>query len=136
MQDMGLLGIDSNPGNATERKRSAKAGRNEVSRAERYEIGTAVRYRCVGEREWSEGMTENISISGVLIRTNRFLDPSTTIEMKFFLPVELSGENAAEVICRGVIVRSSKCNPSSGDVAIASTIAQSRFLRHTDRNED
>ncbi len=104
-----------------------------TSRARRYVIGTAIRYRVRGERKWREGMTENISTSGVLIRTDHSLDPNTTIEMKFFLPVELYGECAAEVFCRGVVVRTSQCYAQASAVAIASTIAYSRFLRQAAR---
>lgn len=129
MQDSGSANFKPNPGNAMERKWSGKPGRVEVARAERYEIRTAILYRASGEPEWCEGTTINISISGVLIRSDRSLEPNTTIEMKFVLPVELSGESPAEVICRGVVVRTSKCAPPSGAVAIASTIAHSRFFR-------
>jgi len=108
----------------------------EVFRARRYEIGTHIRFRVRGDREWHEGVTENISISGVLIRGTHSLEPNTAIEMKFFLPVELDGECAAEVFCRGIVVRSSKCRIPAGTVTIAARIVHSRFLRQTGRNED
>jgi hypothetical protein len=101
----------------------------EVPRARRYEIGTSIRFRARGEREWHEGLTENISISGVLIRTGRALDPKTAIEMRFFLPVELDGECAAEVFCRGFVIRSSKCRIPAGTYVVAARIMHSRFLR-------
>lgn len=103
----------------------------EVSRARRYEIGTLIRYRARGEREWLEGVTENISISGVLIRAKESLNPQTAIEMRFLLPIELDGECAAEVFCRGVVIRSSKCRVPVGTVTIAARIVHSRFLRTT-----
>jgi PilZ domain len=101
----------------------------ESPRARRYEIGTALRFRVRGEREWHEGLTENISISGMLIRTGRALEPKTAIEMRFFLPVELDGEYAAEVFCRGFVIRSSKCRIPAGTYTIAAKIMHSRFLR-------
>jgi hypothetical protein len=108
----------------------------EVSRALRYEIGTPIRYRVRGEREWHDGVTENISISGVLIRTERALDPKTAIEMRFLLPIELDGERAAEVFCRGLVIRSSKCRFPAGTVTIAAKIVHSRFLRSTSGQEE
>lgn len=108
----------------------------EVSRARRYEIGTLIRYRVRGEREWHEGVTENISISGVLIRTRQPLDPKTAIEMRFFLPIELDGECAAEVFCRGFVIRSSKCRFPAGSITIAAKIIHSRFLRPMGGKED
>lgn len=107
-----------------------------TSRARRYEIGTPIRYRVRGEREWREGVTENISISGVLIRASHALEPNTSIEMRFLLPVELEGEFAAEVFCRGLVVRSSSRPAFAGTTAIAARILHSRFLRQTGRGED
>jgi len=109
--------------------RACSATNPEIPRARRYEIGTAIRFRARGEREWHEGLTENISISGLLIRSARSLDPKTAIEMRFFLPVELDGECAAEVFCRGFVIRSSKCRIPAGTYTIAAKIMHSRFLR-------
>lgn len=115
---------------------AAGAANTEVSRAQRYEIGTLIRYRVRGEQEWHEGMTENISISGMLIRANRALQPRTAIEMRFLLPIELDGERAAEVFCRGLVIRSSKCRFPAGTVTIAAKIVHSRFLRPVGSQED
>jgi hypothetical protein len=101
----------------------------EVPRARRYEIGAAIRFRVRGERDWHEGHTENISVSGLLLRSGRALSPKTAIEMRFFLPVELDGECAAEVFCRGFVIRSSKCRIPAGSYTIAARIMHSRFLR-------
>jgi len=118
-----------------ESDRALSATNAEVSRARRYEIGTVIRYRVRGERDWHEGMTENISISGVLIRTDRSLDSQTAIEMRFFLPVELDGECAAEVFCRGFVIRSSKCRVPAGTFTIAARIMHSRFHRQMGSRE-
>lgn len=107
-----------------------------ASRARRYEIGTTIQYRVRGEREWREGVTENISISGVLMRTSHALEPDTSIEMRFLLPVELEGEFAAEVFCRGLVVRSSNSPAVAGAIMIAARILHSRFLRQTGRSEE
>lgn len=107
----------------------------EISRARRFEIGTIIRYRIRGERDWHEGQTENISISGVLIRSERSLEPQTAIEMRFFLPVELDGECAAEIFCRGFVIRSSKCRIPAGSFTIAAKIMHSRFHRQIDSRD-
>lgn len=108
----------------------------EVSRAQRYEIGTAIRYRVKGERGWHEGVTENISISGVLMHGARRLDPKTAVEMRFFLPVELEGARAAEVFCRGLVMRWSTCRKPAGTYTIAARIMHSRFLRQMSSKEN
>lgn len=95
-----------------------------------------IRYRVRGEREWREGVMENISTSGILIRATEALEPPAAIEMRFVLPVELEGECAAEVLCRGVVVRSSKCSVPAGAVNIAARIVHSRFLRQSGRRDE
>lgn len=107
----------------------------EGSRARRYEIGTSIRYRVRGEKEWREGVTENISISGVFIRASHALEPNTSIEMRFFLPVELEDEFAAEVFCRGLVVRASG-HSAVAQSGFAARILHSRFLRQTGRNAE
>jgi hypothetical protein len=100
-----------------------------VARARRYDIGTALQFRAEGGKEWLAGVMENISISGVLLSADQAVDLDTAIEMKFFLPIELNGEFAAEVFCRGSVVRLSKGAFPSGQFRIAARIEHSRFLR-------
>ena len=110
--------------------------RKRDARARRYEINATMQYRALGEKQWREGVVENISISGALIRTTYFLESETSIEMKFPLPVQLRSESSAEVFCRGSIVRSSKCK-ESGEFSIAGVrINHWRFLRRSgNKNE-
>jgi hypothetical protein len=112
-------------------KREEKFSRSRVPRAKRYEINAITRYRVRGEREWYDGVMKNISISGVLIGAVSSLPLETVIEMRFALPVHLTdGESAAEVQCRGSVVRSWKCGvPGKPNAMIAARIIHSRFLR-------
>ncbi len=59
-------------------------------RAPRFAIQMPVRYRVCGQVNWYEGRAENISRSGVLFRGQRIIEPLTSIEMSFVLPVEAS----------------------------------------------
>ncbi|MFZ0302318.1 MAG: PilZ domain-containing protein [Terracidiphilus sp.] len=110
--------------------------RTKVSRAQRYEIDTLVRYRIRGEKEWREGAMKNISISGVLLHAASSLPTDTVIELRFSLPVHLNGENAAEVLCRGSVVRSSKSGGPGAAATVAARIKHSRFLRQKDRKDE
>ena len=107
-----------------------------VERARRYGIGAEVRFRVRGEREWQEGVMENISISGLLMRTTHSLQPQTSIEMRFVLPIELNGECAAEVMCRGSVVRSSGSTLRDGFAIVAARIDHFRFLRQIRSKEE
>jgi|ERR1700761_1200660 len=100
-----------------------------VPRAQRYEINTTMRYRIRGEKQWREGVVKNISISGVLIHAAAFLELETEIELRFSLPVHLRDESAAELVCRGSVVRSSKCEGFDKAALAAARIEHWRFLR-------
>jgi PilZ domain len=118
-----------------QRQPAAVDAPQETFRAKRYEIRTIIRFRMRGEEKWREGTTKNISMSGVLFRTDHFVKPSTQIEMKFVLPVEPRGTGAAEVFCRGVVIRSSTSFTEPGSVALAATIAHTRFFRQDFAND-
>jgi len=109
--------------------------RVKVTRAQRYEIDALVRYRIKGEKEWREGVMMNISTSGVLLHAANTFPPDTVIEIKFSLPVHLIGEKAAEVLCRGPVVRSSGCSEPGVAAIVAARINHSRFLRQKDKKD-
>lgn len=101
----------------------------EVPRARRYGIVTTIRYRVRGEKTWREGMLKNISMSGLLMAADWPLDEGTNVEMRFTLPVELKGKRAADVWCRGIVIRSEREAAAKGAVNIATRLSFSRLLR-------
>jgi N-acetylglucosaminyldiphosphoundecaprenol N-acetyl-beta-D-mannosaminyltransferase len=90
----------------------------EIFRAKRYEVETTISFRVRGEENWREGMAGNISVSGVLFRSDHIVKPSTPIEMKLELPPELRGAGGMQVFRQGVIVRSSVCSTDSGEMTL------------------
>ena len=95
-------------------------------RAPRYEIGLPLRYRSLGEREWHEAQTENISRSGILFRGPFILDLDTPVEMTFTLK---AGSVASAVRCRGRVVRTVLPGRNPSAPGMAATISRYRFLR-------
>lgn len=81
------------------------AAHEHAPRAPRYAIPITVHFRTAGELAWVEGRTENISASGVLVRTDRRLEPDTSIEMLLHIPADLPGLISGSTICRGRTVR-------------------------------
>jgi PAS domain S-box-containing protein len=77
-----------------------------ATRAQRFQLHLPLRYRRVGETNWREGTTENISRSGMLFKTDEVLQPSSQLEINLVLPAEIAGLSATEVVCRGEVVRS------------------------------
>ena len=104
--------------------------RNKISspfRATRFDLHLPLKYRLVGERGWREGKTENISRSGMLFQAEEPIAPNAQLEINLVLPAEIAGLAAAEVVCRGEVVRT--VNPESGTVSptLAAKILQYHF---------
>ena len=96
-------------------------------RAQRFNLSLPLRYRLLGEQDWRSGTTENISRSGLLFRADEMLQPSAQLEINLVLPAEIAGLSAAEVICRGEIVRSVKPENAGIQPALAAKILQYHF---------
>jgi PAS domain S-box-containing protein len=96
-------------------------------RAQRFNLSLPLRYRLLGEHDWRSGMTENISRSGLLFRADEMLQPAAQLEINLVLPAEIAGLSAAEVICRGEIVRSVKPESAGIQPALAAKILQYHF---------
>jgi len=72
-------------------------------RAPRFPLQLAIRYRAVGNAEWRQGRTENISSSGVLLQGPYTLQPDTAVE--FMLALASATGPRTEISCRGRVVR-------------------------------
>jgi hypothetical protein len=94
-------------------------------RATRFDLHLPLKYRLLGESGWREGTTENISRSGMLFQAEEFITPNAQLEINLVLPAEIAGLAAAEVICRGEVVRTVE----SGTVSptLAAKILQYHF---------
>ena len=98
----------------------------EPTRAQRFPLHLPLRYRAVGEDTWREGLTDNISRSGVLFRARDLLQVSTPVELTFVISV---ADLNSEVFCRGQVVRAVPPAGPSDPPALAATIANYHFLR-------
>ena len=75
----------------------------------------------------AQGTTENISRSGMLFQAEEMIPANAQLEINLVLPVEIAGLSAAEVVCRGEVVRSLKPGASTTTTALAAKILQYRF---------
>lgn len=94
-------------------------------RAPRFPLQLSVRYRKIGDREWRRGETENVSRSGALIRLADPLEVDASVELRLTLEVPAPGADAAEVRCRGRVVRS--VSPSEHHAWPGSAIAIEQY---------
>jgi len=98
-------------------------------RARRFLIQTRLRYRVKQERTWREGKTENMSRSGLLFRGEVLVKPTTQIEISMELPSGILRDGAAEVFCRGTVVRTVAPASAGGMPGLATTISHYRLIR-------
>jgi hypothetical protein len=96
-------------------------------RAQRFQLHLPLRYRRLGEENWHEGTTENISRSGLLFEAEEMLQPSAQLEINLVLPAEIAGLSPTEVVCRGEVVRNVQPRGDAVTPALAAKILQYRF---------
>ena len=97
------------------------------SRAQRFHLQLPLRYRRLGEQDWHEGTTENISRSGMLFEADELMQPSVQLEINLVLPAEIAGLSATEVVCRGEVVRTVGSKGDTLSPALAARILQYHF---------
>jgi PAS domain S-box-containing protein len=96
-------------------------------RAQRFNLHLPLKYRLMGETDWRIGTTENISRSGLLFRGDEMIPLSAQLEINLVLPAEIAGLTAAEVVCKGEVVRSLGPGASASGPAMAARILQYHF---------
>ena len=100
-----------------------------IPRAPRFTLQIPVHYRVPGESRWRHGTTENISRSGVLFRADQQLQPKERLEISLELPSDVFGIAAAEIVCRGEIVRQADQAPQDASPVVAARILDYHFQR-------
>ena len=101
-------------------------------RAHRYAVPMAVLFRGLGEKAWREGRAENISNSGVLVRTDRVVAPHTTIELLLEVPADVSTPFTGATRCRARVVRLIDPSPLANGPAFAAAIVEYETTRIVD----
>lgn len=103
-------------------------------RAHRFPLSLLVLYRPPGESRWRRGHTENISRSGLLLRTRDPFEMNAPIEVRMILPGGMMAPTPSEVRARARIVR--EVSPSDEDSGgFAATIDRYESVRRDPLNE-
>ena len=111
----------------TKTARGTKAKPTWVPRARRIKLQTPVRYRVKNLGTWYEGVIENLSQSGVLVRGAQQFPDNTLVEMVFEMPEEISGQKNSSVLCQARLIRSKESSqPDVKDMAVS--ILDYKFL--------
>lgn len=64
-----------------------------------------VEFKVRGCEEWQQGISQNVSHSGLLLKCAMPLVEGQSLELKLEMPSELTGETPAQVLCRGLVAR-------------------------------
>jgi hypothetical protein len=112
---------------------TAPRGREQFppSRAQRFQLHLPLKYRQLGEHNWHEGKTRNISRSGMLFEAEEALQPNAVLEINLVLPAEIAGLSPTEVVCRGEVVRTVRPNGTAITPELAARILQYHFQHGT-----
>jgi len=115
---------------------STKTSHQNVDRARRFPLHLAIYFREPQSPTWSEGMTENISYTGVLFRSTHPFVPETSLELKLQLAVGTQLSHASEIRCKGAVVRVEQRNAPETPIALAVSIRDYRIVRQAMLGED
>ncbi len=88
-----------------------------------------VQFRVVGSKMWHEGTTENISKSGVLFQSEDSFQEGVGLELVFEMPKELTGDEAAPVLCKCSVARVTVSQKEATVYHIACSVKDYEFLK-------
>jgi PilZ domain len=77
-------------------------------RAQRVPLQTDVEFRRLNDTEWHRGTTENISCTGLLLRTRAALEADVPLSIKLLCPAKVCGTSAPQIVARGHVTRQVK----------------------------
>jgi hypothetical protein len=86
-----------------------------------------LKYRKLGDGIWHKGATVDISRSGVLFRAEFLVPLKTIVEMRIEFSQDMTCGPAAEVTCRGPVVRCEPDEQSGAGLRLAASFATYRF---------
>ena len=104
--------------------------RQHEDRAPRMDIQLPLRYRELGEQEWFDSATSNISRTGVLFHGSRIHQAGSVVQIDLRLPVvKKIDEEGAQFVSFGRVVRSIQQGEGDRCVALAVQFLEYQFSR-------
>ncbi len=97
-------------------------------RARRLRMELPVKFRSQSANELVSGIIDNLSQSGLFIHSDNAPAKGELLEMFFEMPIEISGQQNAEVLCAGQVVRVAGTTNEDGSRGFAVKVIDYRFL--------
>ncbi len=107
-----------------------------AERAKRFGLHLPVYFRQPNSPTWLEGTTENISYTGVLLRSSYPLAPETALELRLQVAVGPKHSSTTEIRCKGAVVRVEQRHALETPIALAVAIRDYRIVRRDVFRED
>ena len=95
----------------------------------RFALHLPVYFRQPQSPTWSEGTTENISYSGLLLRSSYPMALKTSLEMRLLLVADPKRPRGAEIRCKGAVVRVEQRDVPATPIALAVAISDYKIVR-------
>src|SRR5271157_1881109 len=99
-----------------------KPSQQNTERARRFALHLPVYFRQPQSPTWLEGTTENISYTGVLLRSSYPLALKTALEVRLQLLAGAKQPRGAEIRCKGAVVRMEQRDVPGTPIALAVAI--------------
>jgi len=105
-------------------KRSRAVG----DRPRRYELRLPVYFRELNSPTWMKGRTENISYSGILLRSSSPLAQETQLDVRLQVSTGSKGKGPTEIHCKCKVVRLEERIVQEDPIALAVKIRDFRIV--------
>ena len=99
-------------------------------RARRFPLHLPVYFRQIDSPKWLEGVTENISYTGVLFLSSARLAPETPLELRLQVGMSAASEVPTEIRCKGTVVRSEQIISPETPIGLGVAIKDYRIVSH------
>jgi PilZ domain len=132
MQRVEAVTIEERAADAENRTSLRRCGNKKTAwtpRERRLRHKVTVQFRVVGSKMWHEGTTENISKSGVLFQSSDSFQEGVGLELVFEMPKEVTGDEAAPVLCKCTVARVTSSQKEPAVFHIACSVSDYEFMK-------
>lgn len=107
---------------------TSKRSRLTGDRPRRYELRLPVYFRELNSPVWRKGRTENISYTGMLLRSSSPLAQETQLDLRLEVSIGSKGKAPTEIHCRCKVVRQEQRIVKEDPIALAVKIRDFRIV--------
>ena len=107
---------------------NSKTSNQDGDRPRRYTLHLPVYFREIDSPTWLEGRTENISYTGILLRSSSPLAQETQLDLRLQVSLGAKGKGPTEIHCKCKVVRLERQVVPENPIALAVKIRDYRIV--------